>query len=169
MEKKEGTGALGLSVLDWILLALLCVAVFVGVAFFVSGRIGEKAEERTFLYTVRLEGIEVGDAVGGTDLVSLIPVGCSVYSENGTAPLGIVTQVTVTPHMRAALDRDKVVFVAHPDRVDVDVIVRASGVARDGDGLRVSDIRIAAGASGGFRIGGYYAAQATVVFVDVEE
>ena len=71
--------------------------------------------------------------------------------------------------MRAALDRDKVVFVAHPDRVDVDVTVRASGVARDGDGLRVSDIRIAAGASGGFRIGGYYAAQATVVFVDVEE
>ena len=100
MEKKEGTGVLGLSVLDWVLLVLLCAAVFAGVAFFLSGRIGGGAEERTFLYTVRLEGVEVGDAVGGTDLLSLITVGSSVYSENGTALLGTVTQITRAPHRR---------------------------------------------------------------------
>ena len=62
----------------------------------------------------------------------------------------------------------RVVFTEVPDRVQLVVTVKANAVVRDGDGLRVGDIRIAADGMGDFRIGGYLAEGARVLSVQKE-
>lgn len=95
--------------------------------------------------------------------------GATVASANGTAVLGEIAGVEKRP-LRTAVVRDgRVVFVEVPDRVQLVVTVRAAAVAREGDGLRVGDIRIAADGVGDFRVGGYLAEGARILSVQREE
>ena len=99
---------------------------------------------------------------------TLLPIGATVTTANGTATLGTVAAVEERP-LRTPLVRDgRVTLVEMPDRVLLVVSVRADATAREGDGLRVGDIRIAANGVGDFRIGGYLAEGARVLSVQKE-
>ena len=98
----------------------------------------------------------------------ILPIGGAVTSANGTARLGEIVSVEKRP-MRTAVVRDGRIFFAElPDRTRLLVTVRADAVAREGDGLRVGDIRIAADGLGDFRVGGYLAEGARVLSVQKE-
>jgi len=53
-----------------------------------------------------------------------------------------------------------------PDKIILEVTVEGIGRVKGGDGVRISDVRIAAGSVGSFRLGGYYAARACVTYVE---
>ena len=120
-------------------------------------------------YTVLAEGVptDVADANGGWE--ELIPRGSSVTSSTGTAQLGRVEGVRVRPAVTPSVRDGRVVMVETPDRVDLYVSVRATATVRAGDGIRVSDLRIAATAKGDFRLGAYLASGARILSVEVAE
>jgi len=99
-------------------------------------------------------------------LTAQIQTGGVVFSENGTAHLGRVTGVEVRPTKAPCVKNGEVVYAAVPNKYDLFVTVEAEGSFRAGDGFRVQDIRIAAGESGSFRVSGYFASGAVVVFVE---
>jgi hypothetical protein len=68
--------------------------------------------------------------------------------------------------MAPCVKNGEVVYAEVPNRYDLFVTVEAEGSFRTGDGFRVQDIRIAAGESGSFRVGGYFASGAVVVFAE---
>lgn len=153
----------GLRPIDWLLLAVLAAGILLGV-YLIRQR-GQAAEPTVeILYTVRLSSVDAAQTENG-DFSTLIPSGASVTNETGTVSLGKVTEVRVRPHRTAAVRDGKVVMADVPDRVDLFISVRAWATAKTGDGLRVGDIRIAAGRAGDFRIGSFYAGGAEVVAV----
>lgn len=162
---RDGTQARrGLRPIDWLFLAVLAASILFGV-YLVRQR-GQSAEPTVeILYTVCLRSVDTAQ-VGEGDFRKLIPDGASVTNETGTVKLGSVTDVTVRPHRSATVRDGEVVMTEVPDRVDLFVSVRAWATAKTGDGLRVSDIRIAAGRAGDFRIGSFYAGGGEVVAVE---
>ncbi len=148
---------------DWALILALAAVVFFGARWLHLRSRAAAAEER-ILYTLALSEVSdsIGSMAGGWEL--LIPVGTLVTSENGTAELGRVTALEVTPHKVLALQEGEPVFSAVPEKVDLLISVEGIGRYRTGDGLRISDIRIAAGGRGDFRIGAYRAAGARIIF-----
>ncbi|MBE6589297.1 MAG: DUF4330 family protein [Ruminococcaceae bacterium] len=155
----------GLNGLDWCIL-LLIAAVLVGALFWYLFRGRDMGEEREIRYTVRVFNVDTSQTDEET-LRSLISVGSTVYSENGTAVLGSVETVTFSTRRIAAVRDGSVIFTEDKGHTNVDVTVRAMANAKVGDGLRVHDLRIAAGMSGGFRMGGFCAQNASVISVEV--
>ncbi len=98
-----------------------------------------------------------------------VDAGDAVRSENGTAMLGRVVSLRVRPHKAAVVRDGSFAVVTVPARFDVYVTVEGDGTRPAGRGLRISDIRIAAGSIGNFQIGGRYAEGATVVFAEGRE
>ena len=98
----------------------------------------------------------------------LIPIGCSVKVANGTSSLGTVTAVRSEGHVEPKAEQGEVIFAQNPHRVDLYIEVRGDAVAKKGDGLRIRDVRIAAGGTGDFRIGGFMASAARVISVTKE-
>ena len=150
--------------IDWLLLTALAAGVLLGV-YMIGQRRRADAPTVEIRYTVCLRSVDAAQGVDG-DLRTLIPNGSSVTNETGTAALGSVTGVWVRPHRTAVARDGEIVMAEVPDRVDLFVSVRAWATAKVGDGLRVSDIRIAAGRAGDFRIGSLYAGGAEVVAVE---
>ncbi len=139
-----------LSFVDWLILGAVLLALLGGIWALRRMR-GDTGETIRIRYTVRLS------AVAGDESFDAVQIGDAVTSENGTAPLGTVTEITVRPHLTPSVKSGQVVFVERPGRVDIDLTVTGDGTQREGDGMRLSDIRIAAGIAGGFRFGAYYA------------
>lgn len=148
----------------WILLgAAVLILLLVGLLPFG----GSAATEREVRYVVRVR--DVDPSVLGTHPEVLIPAGASVRNENGTAVLGSVESVCVREQMRATVRDGQIVSVEDPAYRILEVTVWGSGSVKEGDGVRIGDVRIAAGSVGSFRLGGYYAAHASVVSVVLEE
>lgn len=74
-------------------------------------------------------------------------------TENGTTVLGEITEVAELPHMRSAVRNGVPSWEEHPYLIDLEVTVRMRLRGKSGDGLRVGDLRIAAGGRGNFRFG----------------
>ena len=98
-----------------------------------------------------------------------IHVGGRVTSSNGTTALGAVEEVTLTPHRRFGVGENGAVLVEDPFRMDINVRIRASGRLNSGDGFRVSDVRVAVGMLGDFRIDGYLGAAEVISITLLEE
>ena len=53
-----------------------------------------------------------------------------------------------------------------PDRGNLVVTVSGTALEREGDGLRIQDVRIAAGMDGCFRMGGFLGRNAQILWVE---
>ena len=159
--KRRLTGA------DWmILLLVLCIAFGVGYLM-LEGRASAGITE-TIVYTLCIPAPDpaVAEASGGWD--RLIPIDSAVTSSNGAIALGRVTALRIEPHTVVAVQNQTIVFPVAEGRVDLYVQISADAIFREGDGLRVGDVRIAAADTGDFRLGGYLARGARVVSVESE-
>ena len=152
---------------DWVLLFLLTGAILLG-GFFVYGRRRAVAPTATVLYILRVSDLPVEAAADAGGFSELIPIGSSVQNSAATATLGRVASLSVRPHVQFTEKDGESLFFQSPDRVDLYVTVRAQALEKAGDGYRVSDIRIAAGDSGDYHIGGFFSSAQTV-FVKKEQ
>ena len=152
---------------DGVLILLVLAVAFLG-ARFLYRRYRAASPTVDVQYLLRITGVEtdIADAAGGWEM--MIPIGASVTSSNGTAELGSVVGIEVTPHTVAVAEDGKVVFADHPLRRDILITVRAAATLTEGDGIRVRDIRVAAGETWDVRVGGYYATGVEILWVGSE-
>lgn len=152
---------------DWLLLFLaLFLACSAGAYFFRQRRAARPTQ--AVRYTIWVPNANTGTAQMNGTWEDLIPVGAKVTSQNGTATLGRVEKIEVRPSVVASVFEGELVWIESPDTVDLRIDVVGEGVANYGDGIRIQDVRIAAGGTGSFRIGKYYAQKVTVIFVETE-
>lgn len=150
--------------LDWCLLGLLIVGV-VGGAFGIflwKGRSG--GERGTVVYTLLLAGMESSVS----DPPPLL-AGESVKNENGTLSLGRIVSARAEPHRIPTVANGGVVFAETSDRVDYYVTVSASAARGAVSGIRVGDVRIAAGQVMHLRLGHLFCRDAQTVAVEWRE
>lgn len=154
----------GLIWVDWALLLLVFAIIGVGVWYWNEHR---RAAEPTveIEYVLRISGVNEQFAAENGGWERLIPSGSEVTTANATATLGRVVAVTRHDHREASLRGREIVFVACDGVCDLEITVVGVGVAHKGDGIRVHDIRIAAGSKGDFRIGAFYASDSAIVSV----
>ena len=148
----------------WILLG---VTVLVLLLLVLLPALGARTETGEVRYVLRVR--DVDPVLVGEDAEVLIPLGSGVYSENGAAALGRVERVECVPQLRAKVTEGTLVFEEETDAVILEITVLGEGTFAVGDGVRISDVRIAAGSLGAFRIGSFYAARAAVTSVEVYE
>lgn len=163
---EEGRSRGTFSALDalWILIGATVLVVLLLCLLPVRGRGAESVEVR---YVLRVR--DADPAIFGTDPTGLIPYGAAVYNENGTAMLGRVESIAVLPQTRMAVVGGRVRPLEETDAVILEIGIVSDAVVRKGDGVRIEDVRIAAGSVGGFRLGGYYTARAAVTLVELSE
>lgn len=149
------------SVVDWCLLVVVLLGAF-GIWYGIRQQrsISERVD---VTYTIR-----ISDA----DPLLLLPsdegafsVGDEVWSQNGTAALGRVIGIRHRPHHRAVVSDGKLLTTEVAGHADLDVTIRGTGTFAEGDGLRLSDVRISAGSGGAFRIGHCFIPYAVVIDV----
>ena len=150
---------------DWLIFLSVILCAGGGIWYWRWGK-AATLPKRSIVYTLSISVSE--SFLGDTPWESLIPVGATVTNANGTAPMGTVASVEERPSLQAAVRDGGVVFVTLPDRRELLVRVRADATEKLGDGLRVHDIRIAAGLHGDFRVGALWAANAAVIRVETE-
>ena len=148
---------------DWLLLFLVGSVIFAGVYYW---RTSQNREEtlQPITYTLMVSNLDATLGERGWD--GVIPIGSTVLNQNGTMELGRVVSVQARPAIQAVAERQAVQFVEVPNRVELVITVFANASFQAGDGFRVRDIRIAAGKHGDFRIGGLFAANASVISVE---
>ena len=95
--------------------------------------------------------------------------GMLVASENGTAVLGEILEVEARPHREAILQKSKLVMADVPKRKDLYILIEGIGEDSANEGVRIHDIRIAAGGFYNLRLGAYFAANAEIVWVQKGE
>lgn len=115
-------------------------------------------------YTICMEGI-AREVIEDSFIRHIAPQ-ARVYSENGTAFLGTVVSVKQSEHYQTAVRDGIIETVAVEGLADGWITVSAKAALSEGNGLRVSDIRIAACGKGSFRVGGYYVPNARIVSVE---
>ena len=148
--------------LDWVLLGILLLAVASG-AWLLAGD-GEKAEDTVF---IRYR-IDVGEA--SREMAEAwrgLSVGSAVTNENGTAELGRVELVEISPAPIFTVRDGEIVTLESKERMNVTVTVCGQGSDAGALGLRILSHRIAAGYSGSFQIGSFYAPNARILHVEV--
>ena len=150
---------------DWLILTIV-LAVLVGGILWLRARKNAENATLPITYTLLLSGESTEFGVDARAWEALIPRGAAVFSSNGAIPLGRISNLRVLPHERAVAKNGKIVWERDPDRVDLYVTVRADALT--GDGLRVSDVRIAACDTGDYYLGGFYAHGARVIAVERE-
>lgn len=164
--RKEKNKKFSFSWVDLLIILAVLGICFLGGRYLLSRyRASDDSISVTYTLTVSDIDAKFADVHGGWEY--LIPIGSAVRSANGTASLGSVASLSFDPHTVATVRDGKVVMLEMPDRFDLSITVRAQGELRSGDGIRVSDIRIAAGERGDFRIGNLSCA-ANIVFVKRE-
>ena len=155
-EKKEGYR---FGWVDWLILLIVACAVFLGVYYWISrSNREEDIQAVTYTLCVPLDG--------SIDWERSIPENAAVMDQKGTMELGRVVSVGARPALQAVVSDQALRFVSIPDRIELLVSVRANAAWQRGDGFRVGDIRIAAGKTGDFRIGGLFAANASVISLE---
>ena len=147
------------------LLVLLVLAALVAVGVYLWQRRGRSLPTVAVTYLLRVPDREVELLEGEEGILAHIPQGAAVYSQNGTARLGTVERVWVEPSMRPSVRDGLPTVTEDPFHRHLCVTVRGNGLQRAGDGLRIRDIRIAAGMRGDFCLGGYFAENAEILAV----
>ncbi len=145
--------------LDWLLLACFLLAIAGGLLLWSAWRRGGDGDVGSVRYVV---------AISDCDWMDLA-VGSSVRSRNGTAMLGRVTEIRAEPHRMLAVKDGALEEVAVDGRYDLFLTVEADGIREARDGIRVSDIRIAAGIHTELRVGARLALGAEIVSVEWRE
>lgn len=165
-QKNSAQKKLRFHAVDWLLLLLL-LAASAAVGYFFYSHYRQALPDEKIEYLLRVSAVqeELIQANGG--LEAMLPIGSRVTSANGTAELGTVSRVQAFAHRVPAVSDGTVTFVSLPQYSDVWITVQGNGRVQNGEGIRIQDIRIAAGAKGDFRIGGY-CAEATVLSVKRE-
>ena len=162
--ERNQTEKRGLLWIDWGILIFIALILLVGGGF-VLYRYQTASPDVAVTYILCLEQVR-----GNEEAVErLVSTGSLVASENGTIPMGEVVSVMAKPSKAPCLRNGEVMIVPLSERFDVYVTVRAVGKEKEGDGIRVGDIRMAAGDYGNYRLGHFYAEKAKIVFVNGEE
>lgn len=152
-----------LSKVDWLLILLAAILVLAALSLWLWSARREDAI-LSLEYTVLLEDLPLRGE-GERQAWDFIMTGGAVYNQNGTALLGRVEEYRVTDHKEMRLVDGEARAEVVPDRRDVWIRIRAEGVSKIGDGIRISDVRIAAGMRGDFRLGNYDAKRVRVLWV----
>lgn len=147
------------------LLALLVLTALAAGGVYLWQRRREARPTVAITYLLRVPDREAALLEGEEGILSQISSGATVYSQNGTVTLGSVTDRWVEPVSRPAVQDGLPVLVEDTFHRHLCVTVRGQGLQRPGDGLRIGDIRIAAGMRGDFRLGGYLAENAEILAV----
>ena len=164
----ERSGDGRLNWLDWLILLGVLGAV-IGLAIRMLGST-QRGEERVRIeYTLCISGVRREEALLLESSDGPIPIGATVKSANGTVNLGEVRALWSNPTPEVCLRDGELILTARADRADVYLRVAAEATLREGDGLRVGDVRIAAADTGDFRLGGYLARGARVISVEEVE
>ena len=150
---------------DWMLILLSLALICFG-AWFLLRRYRAATPTVEIRYLICVKGVDVDDGTGAWE--RLIPIGARITSSNGTAELGRVTAIALQPHLVASAKNGKVVFLDHPQKTDLLITVNARATDGGADGIRVRDIRVAAGEVWDLRVGDYYATGADLVWVSTE-
>ncbi len=150
------------------LITLLAAAVSAGIFFLYSRR---AAAEPTvpIEYTICLAARSRVFPEENGSWEELLGVGTPVSNANATAEMGEVIALEVRPHTVMTVQAGRVVSAEDPMLCELYITVRADAVEKTGNGLRVKDIRIAAGMRGDYYIGPFFAADALTVSVRCEE
>lgn len=160
-EKRRERRSLSAADALWILVTVVGLVLIFLCMLHAKGSDGEMCQVR---YVLRVHGVDAALLEAAEE--SLIPIGGEVRTGNGTAVLGRVESVTAEKEKQVALHGGDLHFAEVPDTVVLEIAVSGEAKAVRGDGLRISDVRIAAGSVGDFRIGAYYASRASVVYVE---
>ena len=165
MKKKMRGQRSKLSKVDVGILLITTFFVIAG-GFWIHRMVFTKADLQPIVYTLRIDALptEYGQDIWKGHLIA----GADVWSENGTASMGSVIAVEERPHWKDVVQDGTIQPVSVPHCADLLVTVRAYASALEGDGFRVSEIRLLAGGTGSFRIGGYLVKRATVLSVKQE-
>ncbi|MBQ9131707.1 MAG: DUF4330 family protein [Clostridia bacterium] len=166
--EKKMEKSLRISPADVLLALLVLTAVLLGGGYLWKRR-GEARPTVTVTYLLRLPSREAELLEGERGILSQMPKGAAVCSQNGTASLGTVTDRRVEQVLRPAVRDGEAILLEDPFHRHLYVTVTGQGIRRPGDGLRIRDIRIAAGMRGDFRIGGYLAENADILAVWEED
>lgn len=152
---------------DWGLLGLLAAGLVGGFFALRSMSMRTDGEEGTLVYTVVISNLEdpLFSADGETEIFA---VGDPVKTQNGTAILGTVSEIRREVHRSASVAGGKIVFAEVADRFDYYVTVHSDAHRKAGDGIRIGDIRMAAGMTVTLRIGDFYAPSAQVISAEWE-
>ena len=148
MKERERKG-LRFSTVDAVIVALMLAVLVGAVAIFNRNR-QDRANVIEIEYRLLLSDMQIYE--GLVNPWENWRAGDAVYNQNGTAVLGAVECVELLAHREPTVQNGRIVLEAVPDRADVIVSVKALAKERTGDGLRVRDIRIAAGGVGDFQI-----------------
>ena len=157
--EKRLTGA------DWVILVLTaCVAI--GGGYWAVERYASEPTAEPITYTLCISALDPRLLENAGEWETLIPKNAPVTSSNGAIALGKVVSLRAEGHLSVAVQEEKIVFLPDEQLVDLYVRISADATLREGDGLRVGDVRIAAADTGDFRVGGYLAHGARVVSVE---
>ena len=158
----DKSGRLRLNPLDWLLLGLILLGLLLGAWYLwrQSRGAGERVELTVLLRLPAVERSLLESADG------LFAAGSAVRNGNGTAVLGTVREVRVRERLLPAVREGGLVWAPDPQLADLEVTVRMTAQRQAGNGLRVQDLRIAAGGTGSFCLGNYFAAAAEIVWVE---
>lgn len=157
-------------VADAVLLFLLGTVLLV--AWYAFGASAASEEDlRSIEYVIRAEGVDSEILLGEEKNEIRIKNGDTVTDRRGVSLLGKVVDIRVAPSKYPTVINGAVAFAEHPKTVTLYLTVRADARPETGRGLRVSDLRIASGSVGDFRIGSFYVegAKITVVRMAVNE
>lgn len=152
------------SVFDWILLAIL-VPMLSLIVWLCVGRESVRVESLEIRYVLFIEDLPSDIAAAWRE----IPKDSAVTNGSGTATLGRVVTVEVTPSEIPSVVGDKIVMIESTERFNATVTVIGQGSDGGADGLRILSHRIAAECTGSFRIGGCYAANARIIWAEYGE
>ena len=130
---------------------LLAICLFFGALGYYLYSKREPSERVELLCSLLISGVEASEWKSYGD--QWMQVGSPLYSSNGTVILGYVEEIRSREHLRLTIRDGEPVWEAHPFLEDLEITVRMSATYRQGDGLRVGDLRIAAGGRGDFRVG----------------
>ena len=153
-----------LTKIDYFLILTVFLLTIAGIWLRYRGKNADP-EDLRIEYTVLLENVPIHTDTE-RQVWEIIAVGDEVYNENGTTLLGTVISCTPTAHRTPVLRDGEILLLETPSKTDVLIDVRGSGRFREGDGIRINDIRIAAGMTGNFRIGNYYAKGVGILSVE---
>ena len=152
---------------DWVILGALLTGIVLS-AWWITSRRQAATPTQSVRYRICVSGVDSRMAEASGGWTALIPRDASVTSANGAIALGKVVAVWESEHLEAALQNGEIAFVPHAGMIDLYVEIRADATVRESDGVRVGDVRIAAADTGDFRVGGYLARGARVVWVEVD-
>ena len=150
--------------IDWILLLAFAAILFMGVRYLLE-RKQSALPDISVEYVICLSEQKQSYAEENGGWEAMLPSGITVSNANGTANMGRVASVTVRPHLTATVKNKEVGVIERQGYVDLYITVHGMAVRLAGEGLRISDIRIAAGEKGDFLIGAFFAGNAVVVSV----